>query len=320
MTDATMMKTEGAKMKKKGKGKQREEETAAEVAAEKLAKVPKGYTKVDNDGRCASCKVVNVVCQINLVNIDRWRDELDEETATGRTPTGVNCWRCKVKKKKCELPATAELRRRATGVLATKEAEKAAEERHDELRRGSVTPSAASSHKRGREVFDGVELPESKRRMTRMAAPSSVFSVKALTATKTAEEMQRELLGAIVGLGRQMADVATAVRESTAAQDARTQVLHALLAGLVQMVTPQAETERVERSVAPVASGSGLRAPVEDIVVEIPIEDATGDDVEEDSGPKAEAEVTDQVAGEESEEGSEEEDSDDDEDEDEDED
>ena len=305
MADATTENTEGKRPKRKVKGKQKETGDEEELEGEKLPQAPKGYVKVDNKGRCALCQKDGTICEINLPRIEQCREDLESGKAT-RLPVGLNCWRCKHKKKKCELPAV-ELLRELIAKLT-----KAAGQAEEEERKVSVTPpaTATSSSKRTREVFAGVELPAPKRLMTKMAPPSSGFTVKSLMTTKTAEELQRELLGAVVGLGRQMSEVAAAVRASTAVQQRQGDVLHALLVSLVKEVAPRAIVEDPYRPPAPIASGSRSRAREDEReAVEVPIEDATGMEEEEDSGPRAEMEVTELVAGkvsDEEEEGSEE--------------
>ena len=112
-----------------------------------------GWSLVGGEGRCAVCLKDDAQCVINMVAVEKWREEVKEGKRFHRNPTGTNCERCTKKKRKCELPATARMRRAMEGVSPAKP-------------RGSqasgYAPSASSGGRRG-QVLEGVVLPPRKR-------------------------------------------------------------------------------------------------------------------------------------------------------------
>jgi hypothetical protein len=77
MTDAITEKTEGKRPRRKGKARQKEKEEEEEEEEEMTKPAPAGYVKVDNERQCALCQKDRVICQINLVKIEKWRTELE---------------------------------------------------------------------------------------------------------------------------------------------------------------------------------------------------------------------------------------------------
>ncbi len=120
-----------------------------------------GWANVEGAGRCNACRKEDTVCRINLGLIEKWREEFRDgtwrPTRGNKAPTGTGCERClTVRKQRCELPATEEMR----AGLPTETRKGKARARPDE----SITPSVASSSKRRLEV-PVVELPKKKIRL-----------------------------------------------------------------------------------------------------------------------------------------------------------
>jgi hypothetical protein len=111
-----------------------------------------GYTIVGGAGRCTSCVRDDACCEANFGAIERWERDVADGKVFVRGPPGTNCKRCQEKKKRCELPATAELRR----ALGAKSAAISIADS------GASRASRASGRKR-KEVFAGVEMPPTKR-------------------------------------------------------------------------------------------------------------------------------------------------------------
>jgi hypothetical protein len=142
----------------------------------------------------------------------------------------------------------------------------------------------------------------------------------------TEGELQRRLLGLLGGLDQRLgevrdaiSEVAQEVRRGSAAQDAHTRIVEGMLARLADGVSPRFLHPRTFASVSSVAESSRklrmqceVRPPADPMAVDVPIEDATGeDDTGEDtemSGENAEAEVMAAVSAKTSEEEDEDED------------
>jgi hypothetical protein len=117
-------------------------------------------------GHCMACVKENTLCQINLVVIRRWRKEFEDRVNFQRAPLGINCQQCsEIWKKKCELPATVDMRK-GLELAAKKPKVKEAKPTWSKGKAptGSFTPLVASSSKR-RSEFLGVELLAKRRRL-----------------------------------------------------------------------------------------------------------------------------------------------------------
>lgn len=118
-----------------------------------------GWKEFKEDERCELCIRDNAECLVNAAALERWREEWLKGKSFTRNPPATNCHRCGDKKKKCDLPATKEMRRKGGGGAPRKLVvppapilQKAA---------SSVAASETSSGKR--KVFAGVEMPARKR-------------------------------------------------------------------------------------------------------------------------------------------------------------
>ena len=132
------------------KGKGKEKETGKK---EKRKKKEDGWSIVGGAARCSACQCDSSSCKINVGAIEKWREDVRAGKVFGRTPTNTGCKKClEDRRKRCELPATEEMRK-----AMRRETKGKGKEKED-----SLTPSAASS-KRSLE-FAGVEMPPMKRR------------------------------------------------------------------------------------------------------------------------------------------------------------
>jgi hypothetical protein len=127
------------------------------MAVEKPRGSEPGWANVEGAGRCSACRKENTVCRINVALIEKWREDYKngvwKPSRGGKAPTGTGCERCLgVRKQRCELPATEEMR----AGLPT-------ESRRAKAKEGDGS-SVVSSGKRRLEV-PVIELPRKKIRL-----------------------------------------------------------------------------------------------------------------------------------------------------------
>jgi hypothetical protein len=130
------------------------------------------------------------MCEVNLGTIERWERDVGKDKKFARGPSSTNCKWCQERKKRCELPATAELRRGLGAKPTTKPTAQ------------SIAGSEASmasqvlAHKQ-REEFVRVEMPMKR---AKIAAAE--------------EQFQAELLEVLRGIRGELARMAVAVERT----------------------------------------------------------------------------------------------------------
>ena len=55
---------------------------------------PRGYSKIENTGRCAGCTKEGKPCEVDMVALARWREDM----AVRKAVKPVVCWGCKQRK------------------------------------------------------------------------------------------------------------------------------------------------------------------------------------------------------------------------------
>ena len=130
------------------------DESSVRVKREKGKEPGEEWTLIGGDGRCAACLRDDTRCLINLAAVEKWRDEVKEGKRFHRNPSGTNCKRCTLKKKKCELPATEKLRRALVAGSPAKP--------RGRSQASGQAPSVSSGGRR-RQVLEGVMMPPRKR-------------------------------------------------------------------------------------------------------------------------------------------------------------
>ena len=234
----------GKERKKKGKGKETEKALV--------------FNEVQGAERCEGCVKAGQRCIVSKEAIEEWREDFRTGKWFGRAPPGCTCKRCLSMRKKCLLPASAEMR----GETDESDGES------DVLRvKDSWGGSVASSGKRSREMMEAVELPATKR--TRLPPAMSE------------EQVQRAMLAAMQGIGRSVAELtessremAKAMRETAMNQAVQNQVLSALLQVLTREKTAE-PSDRVEARSMRVARSLSEELEIGE---EVPIEDLGSDE------------------------------------------
>ena len=88
-------KGKGKERKKKGKGKETEKALV--------------YNEVQGAERCEGCVKAGQRCVVSREAVEEWRREFRTGKGFGRAPSGCTCKRCLSIRKKCILPASAEM-------------------------------------------------------------------------------------------------------------------------------------------------------------------------------------------------------------------
>ncbi len=68
------------------------------------------WTVVTGTRCCELCHRHNEQCMINLTAIEKWKTEVARGKTYSHNPKNTNCFRCKMKKKRCDLPTTEGLK------------------------------------------------------------------------------------------------------------------------------------------------------------------------------------------------------------------
>ena len=254
---------------RKGKRKETETEKMAEAEAEGDEELdPGAWTIVGGAGRCPRCVKAHAECKINLQAVEKWREDVESGKTFRKGPTNSMCTRCKIKKERCELPATEDMR-----AALVKEKPKAGGSLR--VKEGSVTPSAASSSKRKR-AETVVELPARKKKKTEPSGKEGE------------EEFRARLLAVLSGMSLSFGELVTVGKELvTAARETRKLAHHAA-------VTAANSYRVLERIADTLARKEEESESESDKVQEVPIHDARAEaekSGEEDSEEEAEVEV-----------------------------
>ena len=244
-----------------------------------VPRAPEGYSKVEGSGRCSACVKEGESCEVDAEVLERLLGEAVEGKVLRSTPAGAVCWRCKQKKRRCELPAAQALVGKGKTPVKLKVPPKGST-RTAVPRAESTTPSAASGSKRKREVLVGVELPPKKR--TKVAA-------------EAVDDVQQAMLALLRRLDGRLAETMTEMRRATEAQvrvaealartaEARakdSRVMTALLACLTRHVAPELVKEvKEDAPVAPAAVRSAATSE-ERVAGEVAGEEDEEEDEEE---------------------------------------
>jgi hypothetical protein len=117
-----------------------------------------GWEIVGGAARCQLCIKDNAQCRINMAAIDKWKETFESGKAGRRNPPRTSCKRCLVKKKKCELPATKDIRdalARATPGAAPSVASSGTKRRREVEVVVPALPQAKRARRTSPEVSDG---------------------------------------------------------------------------------------------------------------------------------------------------------------------
>jgi hypothetical protein len=144
------------------------------------------------------------MCEVNLGAIERWDRDVGEGKKFARGPSGTNCKRCQERKKRCELPATVELRW-GLGVKP------AAKPTAPSIAGSEASMASRVSARKRREEFIGVEMPPMKR--AKVAAAE--------------EQFQAELLEVLRGIRGELGRMAVAAERTVEATEKTVTVLAA---------------------------------------------------------------------------------------------
>ena len=237
-----------------------EEEDTVFIKQEKTPKravaVPAAYTIVEGKGRCAACVRDGEPCQVNAEVLARCYEDAKAGKILKATPAGAVCWRCKLKRKKCELPA-------AQALVKGKAVAKAAPSPRVSSRRAeSTTPSAASGSKRKRGLVMSVELPPMKK--NKVVESEDGVQQALLTLLKRTDGRLVEAMGEMRRLNETQMKVAEALALAAESQAKDSRVVTALLACLTRHVAPEmAEEVALASPSVQVAGVSSEEAEVE---------------------------------------------------------
>jgi len=175
------------KKKNKGKGKQTVEDEEEEE-----------MELVGGAGRCRACVRDNEQCHVNTRAILRWRASVEAGRVTTRAPTGTSCQRCNTSlHRPCDLPGTADLRKKVNERKAEIAAKKAKAEAEKELAEVEVE-KVASGLKRKAAEETGAASGSKRRKVTVEVDPRKKKSTKELTEGEFCLRMV-ELMGMLVG-------------------------------------------------------------------------------------------------------------------------
>jgi hypothetical protein len=223
--------------KKKGIRKtNREEKTdtamevdTAEVPEAKGKQKEEGRTESEGDWRffygeerCSLCLRDEAECLVNMAAIDRWQRDADEGKVFARAPTGISCGRCGAKRKKCELPATAELR-------------------------GRLVPRAVDTTTSASEAPRTIRVSGRKRKETPVEVEEvlpPVKRVKKVSAPQADVQLQTEMLSAMRAIRGELGRLVAQSSAAAAEAKAQGRLLTAILDRMVpKPATPRAETD-----------------------------------------------------------------------------
>jgi hypothetical protein len=155
-------------------------------------------------GRCSACIRDDTMCGVNLGAIECWERDIGEGKKFARGPTSTNCKQCQERKKRCELPATAELRR-GLGVKP------AAKPTAPSIAGSEASMASRVSARKRREEFIRVEMLPMKR--AKVAAAE--------------EQFQAELLEVLRGICGELAWMAVAAERTAGMTEKMVTVLAA---------------------------------------------------------------------------------------------